>query len=81
MSGVAGYFKDEDEFLKRVEEDAISFKPYGKKIYSYSRPANTLSSKGKNVSIAQVLNPEDEETVEFEVYHVSSLFQTSDALE
>lgn len=57
--------------MKLVEEDATAFKPYGKKIYSYSRSASMLSSKGKNVAIEQVMSPGDEETVEFEVYHVS----------
>ena len=67
----AGYDTDEDKFLKRVEHDAIHFKPYGEKIYSYTRAATTLT-KGKNVAIPQVLSPEDQETVDFEVYHVSS---------
>ena len=67
-----GYYTDEQEFLKRVEEDAINFKPAGEKIYSYSRAATTLP-KGKNVAISQVLSPEDQETVDFEVYHVSSM--------
>lgn len=66
-----GYSTDEQEFLDRVEHDATHFKPYGEKIYSYTRAATTLP-KGKNVSIAQVLGPDDEETVDFEVYHVSA---------
>ena len=28
-------------------------------------------NKGKNVAIPQVLSPEDQETVDYEVYHVS----------
>ncbi|OBZ75134.1 Histone acetyltransferase type B catalytic subunit [Grifola frondosa] len=63
------YHKDEAEFLARVEKDATAFKPFGEKIYSYSRSATSVSSKGKNVAIPQVLSPEDEETVDFEVYH------------
>ncbi|KAI9056961.1 histone acetyltransferase type B [Trametes sanguinea] len=67
-----GYYTDEQKFLERVEEDAINFKPYGQKIYSYTRSATTLI-KGKNVAIPQVLSPEDQETVDFEVYHVSAI--------
>ena len=66
-----GYSTDEQEFLERVDHDATHFRPYGEKIYSYTRAATTLP-KGKNVSISQVLGPEDEETVDFEVYHVST---------
>lgn len=65
------YLTDEKEFLERVEHDATHFKPYGEKIYSYTRAGTTLP-KGKNVSIPQVLGPDDEETVDFEVYHVSA---------
>ena len=65
----AGYYTDEEKFLERVEHDAINFKPFGEKIYSYTRAATTLT-KGKNVAIPQVLSPEDQETVDFEVYHV-----------
>ncbi|TFK87923.1 histone acetyltransferase type B catalytic subunit [Polyporus arcularius HHB13444] len=62
------HLTDEKEFLERVEHDATHFKPYGEKIYSYTRAATTLP-KGKNISIPQVLGPDDEETVDFEVYH------------
>ena len=65
-----GYYTDEQKFLERVEHDALNFKPFGQKIYSYTRAATTLT-KGKNVAISQVLSPEDQETVDFEVYHVS----------
>lgn len=71
------YYTDEKKFLERVEHDALNFKPFGKKIYSYTRAATTLT-KGKNVAIPQVLNPEDEETVDFEVYHVSSVSLASE---
>ncbi|KAJ8482138.1 hypothetical protein ONZ51_g5563 [Trametes cubensis] len=63
-----GYYTDEQKFLERVEHDALNFKPFGQKIYSYTRAATTLT-KGKNVAISQVLSPEDQETVDFEVYH------------
>ncbi|KAI0737870.1 histone acetyltransferase type B catalytic subunit [Daedaleopsis nitida] len=64
----AEFFTDEEKFLERVEHDAVNFKPYGEKIYSYTRAATTLT-KGKNVAIPQLLSPEDQETVDFEVYH------------
>ena len=64
------YYTDEKKFLERVEHDAINFKPVGEKIHSYTRAATTLP-KGKNVAIPQILSPEDEEIVDFEVYHVS----------
>ncbi|KAI0355017.1 histone acetyltransferase type B [Trametes cingulata] len=69
----AGYYTDEQKFLERVEDDALNFKPFGQKIHSYTRAATTLT-KGKNVAISQVLSPEDQETVDFEVYH--STWQT-----
>ncbi len=71
------YYTDEKKFLERVEHDALNFKPFGQKIYSYTRAATTLT-KGKNVAIPQVLSPEDEETVDFEVYHVSNAFLALD---
>ncbi|KAI0806891.1 histone acetyltransferase type B catalytic subunit [Fomes fomentarius] len=64
----AGYYTDEEKFLERVRHDAINFKPFGEKIYSYTRAATNVT-KGKNVAISQVLSPEDQETVDFEVYH------------
>ncbi|KAM5542649.1 hypothetical protein V8D89_003610 [Ganoderma adspersum] len=63
-----GYYTDEQKFLERVEQDAVNFKPFGEKIYSYSRAAMPLN-KGKNVAISQVLSLEDQETVDYEVYH------------
>ena len=70
-----GYYTDEQKFLERVEQDAVNFKPFGEKIYSYSRAAMPLN-KGKNVAISQVLSPEDQETVDYEVYHVSQHFHS-----
>ncbi|TCD60783.1 histone acetyltransferase 1 [Steccherinum ochraceum] len=65
-----GYYKSEAEFTKRVEEDATTFKPYGTLIHSYSRSARKMSSGRKNASLPQpVYNPNDDEIVEFEVYH------------
>ncbi|KAI0933501.1 hypothetical protein AcV5_005629 [Taiwanofungus camphoratus] len=65
----ADYYTDEAAFLARVEADALTFTPLGTRIFAYTRPASTLSRKGKHVAIPQVLSPEDEETVDFEVYH------------
>lgn len=68
-----GYYKDEGAFLKRVEEDATTFKPIGQLIYSYTRPSPSSSSKGKRkrTGNTQPLDPESEDAVEFEVYHAS----------
>lgn len=67
----SGYYKTETEFLKRVEEDATAFKPYGTLIHSYSRSASKMANSRKPRSIPQqVYGPEDEEIVDFEVYHV-----------
>jgi histone acetyltransferase 1 len=54
------YYKDETEFLKRVEEDAENFKPFGELVSSYTRPVETIDSKEPT-----------EDAIEFEVYHVS----------
>lgn len=51
---------DEKAFLTRVEEDAISFKPTGKLIRSYTRPVPSTSE-------ASSATPEQ---VKYEVYHV-----------
>ncbi|KAJ7221721.1 histone acetyltransferase type B catalytic subunit [Mycena pura] len=67
------YHKDEKEFLARVEEDAMSFRPTGQLIYSYTRPApHTAGSKGKGVTLPQKLDPESEDAVVFEIYHTTS---------
>lgn len=68
-----GYYKDEEAFLKRVEEDATIFKPLGQLIYSYTRPSPNSSSKGKRKRTGNTkpLDPGSEDAVEFEVYHVS----------
>lgn len=80
------YYKDEAAFFERVEQDATTFRPPGKLIYTYTRPVSTISRKGKNVAPdsssngdhqLQVHNPEDDETVDFEVYHVSTLLFVS----
>ena len=72
---VPGYYTNEAEFTKRVEEDATSFKPFGKMIHSYSRSAHKMSRSRKNGDMPQpVYGPEEEEIVEFEVYHVRFFF-------
>lgn len=60
------YSKDETEFLKRVEEEATSFKPIGEMIFSYSR--HTSRRKATNGHI-DVPGSEEMEIVEYEVYH------------
>lgn len=66
-----GYYKDEAEFLNRVEEDATSFKPHGDLIHTYVRPSPSAVGKGKSKSAA-ALNAQSEDAVVFEVYHVRS---------
>lgn len=65
------YVKDESAFTSRVEEDATTFKPLGDLIYSYTRPAPGVSGKGKGVVRSEALDPDGEDAVGFEVYHVS----------
>lgn len=67
------FLKDEKAFLARVEEDATTFRPTGQMIYTYTRPAphsSASKSKGKSVAQPQTLDPESEDAVVFEVYHV-----------
>jgi len=52
-----GFETKEDAFLARVEKDATSFQPIGKRIHSYTRPAPSASSGESNV--------------EYEVYHAT----------
>ncbi|KZT70215.1 acyl-CoA N-acyltransferase [Daedalea quercina L-15889] len=59
-----GYYTDEAAFLACVEEDALSFTPPGTRIHAYSRPLKTSNSKGKEKVVQ-----ENEETVDFEIYH------------
>ncbi|KAJ7460936.1 histone acetyltransferase type B catalytic subunit [Mycena galericulata] len=66
------YYKDEKAFLARVEEDATTFRPPGQMIYTYTRPAPYSSaSKGKGVAQPQMLDPESEDALVFEVYHTT----------
>ena len=64
------YHKDLDSFTALVAEDALSFKPPGDLIYSYTRASPAAAGKGKGV--AATPDPESEDAVVFEVYHVRS---------
>ncbi|KAI0293401.1 acyl-CoA N-acyltransferase [Russula brevipes] len=46
-----GPYPTEAEFLARVEEDAVSFRPPGEKIYSYTRVAPNSATKGKGAAV------------------------------
>ncbi|TFY51378.1 hypothetical protein EVJ58_g10601 [Rhodofomes roseus] len=59
-----GYYTDEAAFLKRVEEDAITFTPPGTRAHSYSRRTKPPIGKGKEKLVREV-----EDTIDFEVYH------------
>ncbi|KZV91056.1 histone acetyltransferase type B catalytic subunit [Exidia glandulosa HHB12029] len=60
--------RDEDAFLKRVEEDTTSFRPVGTKVATYTRRAE--SSKGKKRA-ADAVSPDDDDAVGYEVYHAT----------
>lgn len=58
----------ESEFLARVEEDAVSFRPHGEKIASYTRVTPSSEKKGKR---AVVTLPEDDpDAIVYEAWHV-----------
>ncbi|TFK27427.1 histone acetyltransferase type B catalytic subunit [Coprinopsis marcescibilis] len=63
------YYTDEAEFLKRVEDDATSYKPSGQLVHSYLRPSP--SSKGKGKISTQLLDASSEDTIEYEVYRTT----------
>ena len=70
----SGYHTDEISFLNLVEREAITFKPQGQKIFSYTRPLpHSSSTKGKGKSNIQDLDPQSEDVIEFEVYYVCYL--------
>jgi histone acetyltransferase HAT1-like protein len=65
------YYRTESEFLARVEEDAVSFRPPGEKIASYIRIAPDSKKKSKG---AVVTLPEDDpDAIVYEVWHVRVL--------
>jgi hypothetical protein len=66
-----GYYQSETEFLARVEEDASSFRPLGKKIHSYTRVALNSATKGKGA--ATTLPEGDPDAIVYEVWHVGGL--------
>lgn len=47
--------------------DAESFTPPGTKVHSYTRRSPSATGKGKGIAPPQ---PDDEDAVEYEVYHV-----------
>lgn len=67
---LSGYLKSETEFQARVEEEAVSFRPLGQLIHSYTRPSSTSKGKGKGIGQTPALDPESEDALVFEVYHV-----------
>ncbi|KIY48309.1 histone acetyltransferase type B [Fistulina hepatica ATCC 64428] len=62
------YTRDEDTFLACVEEDAATFRPFGMKVHSYTRPIFTAAEKGKGKGVA---SDASDDVVEFEVYHAT----------
>ncbi|KAF8061629.1 histone acetyltransferase type B catalytic subunit [Lyophyllum atratum] len=67
-----GYFKDEQQFLTFVEEDATTFRPSGQLISSYTRPlSSSKGDKGKGGANPQNLDSQSEDATEFEVYHAT----------
>jgi hypothetical protein len=76
-SSILDYTNNSEAFGKMVEDDATSFKPFGRMVYSYTRPNPAVSEKGKGKSVAlpkEGLDPKSADAVEFEVWHVSSHF-------
>jgi len=62
------YNRTESEFLARVEEDAVSFRPHGEKIASYTRVAPNNATKGKGATVT--LPEDDPDAIVYEVWHV-----------
>jgi histone acetyltransferase 1 len=65
-----GYKRDEAAFSRLVEEQSTSFKPLGEKVYSYKRASPSAKGKGKGVALPENLDPDGENTIEYEVYRV-----------
>ncbi len=65
------YYRTESEFLARVEEDAVSFRPPGEKVASYTRIAPDSKKKGKGTVVT--LPEDDPDTIVYEVWHVRFL--------
>jgi len=71
--GGTDYFKSEKEFEARMEADATSFKPMGKKFHSYAR--SNGKGKGKGKANAMAVDEQDEDAIVYEVYWVGSCMQ------
>ena len=67
------YFRTESEFLARVEEDAVSFRPHGEKIASYTRVAPNSEKRGKGAAVV-TLPEDDPDAIVYEVWHVRCVF-------
>lgn len=63
-----GYYRTESEFLACVEEDAVSFRPLGEKVASYTRAAPNSAKKGKGAAVT--LPEDDPDAIVYEVWHV-----------
>ncbi|XP_006458564.1 hypothetical protein AGABI2DRAFT_183588 [Agaricus bisporus var. bisporus H97] len=63
------YYKDESAFEKRVEEDAINFKPFGELIYSYTRPPPRTGKRKRSAKTSR--NTSAQGDVTYEVYHTT----------
>jgi hypothetical protein len=50
------------------------FRPLGNRIHSYLRVSPSAQGKGKGVAAPADLDPESEDVIEYEVYHVSVCF-------
>ena len=70
-----GYETDEKTFQGIVEREATEFKPLGIRIYSYQRISPSSRGKGKGLASVTDLDPENEDVVEYEVYHVCICLQ------
>ncbi|KAI9511344.1 acyl-CoA N-acyltransferase [Russula earlei] len=64
-----GYYRNEAKFLARVEEDAVSFRPPGEKIASYTRVASNTATKGKGAAVT--LPEDDPDAIVYEVWHAT----------
>ncbi|EJD53024.1 histone acetyltransferase type B catalytic subunit [Auricularia subglabra TFB-10046 SS5] len=62
------YYRNEADFLQRVEQDATAFRPLGTKIASYARRAE--SAKGKTRS-TEAVSEDDDDAVVYEAYHAT----------
>jgi hypothetical protein len=69
--------------MKQVEEDAVNFKPMGKKIHSYVRKKGSYKGKDpreRAIGKSKQVHEDDEDAITYEVYHVSSMSLSDAAL-